>query len=777
MQITKCFVKDFGKLSNYTLDLNQNLNTINQQNGWGKSTLATFIKAMLFGLPSTTKRDLNENERLKYKPWNKEMFGGYIEFVLDGTPYRLERQFGSKQSQDSAVLYDLNTNKISTTYTPNIMEEYFNINTETFERTTYIKQGQIETDINDGIRAKLGNLLQNERENNFKSALNYITEQRKQKQLYRGKGGQIDDIRQKIDEQNLRLNNALLQKEQLQNLQYEYNNQQNILQQKQTELLELEKQLEELNKQHTKNIEIERYEELEKKLNDAKSQYQNTLNFFKGEIPTPLTLNNIQTDINLYNQKQVLLANTNNINNTELDNLNQFFNKHLPTKQEIDTQLSRQQDITKLEQQYNSAKQNYAPTLTPQTQSKNNNLFYIILVCVLGIIAGSCICAFKSILFGAIIIACGATGCIVCIVLYSVQKNRLAQNNAHQKIAYQQKTNEEQKELEKLKFAIEQQKLELNNFISLFMVPTALPISDLSTIKFNLDKYTSLKNNLILQQKNYDALNQELILLKSNLDKFFAVYFADFSVDYQTMLNTMQFKINNLSNIKQEMQNCTTALQQFIQKTGINTTQKIAPADLQKGAQLNQQKTILQNELSTLNTSLGQTFAKIKNLSQEVDNISYYQNELSALKDAEQKLAYEVKILDNVKLYLEKANDSLTSKYISPMTKSFEHYSMLLAKNNLGQAYIDTNMEVSIEQDGAKRDKKFLSEGYKDITNLCMRFSLIDAIFPAEKPTIILDDPFINLDDENTKNALKLLEEISKDKQIIYLCCHSSRAK
>ena len=147
------------------------------------------------------------------------------------------------------------------------------------------------------------------------------------------------------------------------------------------------------------------------------------------------------------------------------------------------------------------------------------------------------------------------------------------------------------------------------------------------------------------------------------------------------------------------------------------------------------------------------------------------------LKDAEQKLAYEVKILDNVKLYLEKANDSLTSKYISPMTQSFEHYSMLLAKNNLGKAYIDTNMEVSIEQEGAKRDKKFLSEGYKDITNLCMRFSLIDAIFPDEKPTIILDDPFINLDDENTKNALKLLEEISQDKQIIYLCCHSSRAK
>ncbi len=776
MQITKCFVKDFGKLSNYTLTLNQNLNTINQKNGWGKSTLATFIKAMLFGLPSTTKRDLNENERLKYKPWNKEMFGGYIEFVLDNTPYRLERQFGSKQSQDSAVLYDLNTNKISTTYTPNIMEEYFNINAETFERSTYIKQGQIESEINDGIRAKLGNLLQNERENNFKSALNYIAEQRRQKQVYRGKGGQIDDIRQKIDEQNLRLSNALEQKEQLQNLQYEYNNQQKILKQKQTELLELEKQLEQLNKQRTKNIEIERYEELENKLNQAKTQYQNNLDFFKGEIPTSLTLNNIQADINLYNQKQVLLANTNNINNTELDNLNKFFSKHLPTYNEIDNQIINHQNITTLEQQYNSFKQSTSTTIPPHTQQKNN-MFYLILISLIGIIAGGCVCALSSILIGGIIAGACAIMCLAFTGVYLKQKNKAAQDNAHRQITTQQKTNEENKEQAKLKHQIEQQKAELNNFIALFMQTSLLPLSDLSTIKFNLDKYISLKNNLNMQQKNYDALNQELILLKSNLDRFFAVYYTNFNQEYQTMLNDMQLKLIELNNIKTEVENNTTTLKQFVQKTGINKEQKIAPAELEKGAQLNQQKAILQNELSTLNTSLGQILAKIKNLSQEVDNISYYQNELSTLKDAEQKLAYEVKILDNVKLYLEKANDSLTSKYITPMTKSFEHYSTLLAKNNLGKAHIDTNMEVSIEQDGAKRDKKFLSEGYKDITNLCMRFSLIDAIFPAEKPTIILDDPFINLDDENTKNALKLLEEISQDKQILYLCCHSSRAK
>ena len=41
---------------------------------------------------------------------------------------------------------------------------------------------------------------------------------------------------------------------------------------------------------------------------------------------------------------------------------------------------------------------------------------------------------------------------------------------------------------------------------------------------------------------------------------------------------------------------------------------------------------------------------------------------------------------------------------------------------------------------------------------------------------MILDDPFVNLDDVHTAQALKLLETLSQEKQIIYLTCSSSRA-
>ena len=47
---------------------------------------------------------------------------------------------------------------------------------------------------------------------------------------------------------------------------------------------------------------------------------------------------------------------------------------------------------------------------------------------------------------------------------------------------------------------------------------------------------------------------------------------------------------------------------------------------------------------------------------------------------------------------------------------------------------------------------------------ICKRFALTDVLFAEEKPFMILDDPFYNLDDEKVKNSLELVEKLSKDK-------------
>ena len=51
--------------------------------------------------------------------------------------------------------------------------------------------------------------------------------------------------------------------------------------------------------------------------------------------------------------------------------------------------------------------------------------------------------------------------------------------------------------------------------------------------------------------------------------------------------------------------------------------------------------------------------------------------------------------------------------------------------------------------------------------------ALLDSMYEGEKPFIIMDDSFVNLDDTNLVGAKKFLDEISKEYQVIYLTCHS----
>ncbi len=160
MKLLNAYVENFGTLSQYELHASDGLNTLYQPNGWGKSTLAVFIKAMLYGLPATSKRSLDENERKKYLPWQGGAFGGSIEFESEKGQFRVERFFGVKESEDTFALYDLSTKLPSSAYSSNLGEELFGIDAEGFERSTYLSQRVFsEKGDNNSITAKLNNLL------------------------------------------------------------------------------------------------------------------------------------------------------------------------------------------------------------------------------------------------------------------------------------------------------------------------------------------------------------------------------------------------------------------------------------------------------------------------------------------------------------------------------------------------------------------------------------------------------------------------------------------
>ena len=103
MKINKCYIENFGKLSKYEYIFESGLNIIKQNNGYGKTTFATFIKSMFYGLDDGRKQD---SERKKYFPWQGGEYGGNLEFEVNDKKYKIERFFGNKPTQDFFRLYD-----------------------------------------------------------------------------------------------------------------------------------------------------------------------------------------------------------------------------------------------------------------------------------------------------------------------------------------------------------------------------------------------------------------------------------------------------------------------------------------------------------------------------------------------------------------------------------------------------------------------------------------------------------------------------------------------
>ena len=121
--------------------------------------------------------------------------------------------------------------------------------------------------------------------------------------------------------------------------------------------------------------------------------------------------------------------------------------------------------------------------------------------------------------------------------------------------------------------------------------------------------------------------------------------------------------------------------------------------------------------------------------------------------------------------FLETAKNQLLSRYLDRLKEGTEDYlSELVPEWELSVA-MDVNLKMKVQQEGSLRDTECFSTGWQDLFRLAERFALVDAICDADQPTVVLDDPFVNLDPKKYKNARKILEKLGEKRQLIYFSC------
>jgi DNA repair exonuclease SbcCD ATPase subunit len=81
----------------------------------------------------------------------------------------------------------------------------------------------------------------------------------------------------------------------------------------------------------------------------------------------------------------------------------------------------------------------------------------------------------------------------------------------------------------------------------------------------------------------------------------------------------------------------------------------------------------------------------------------------------------------------------------------------------------DLSLRVFAPERGDWVDVSSLSQGTLDTVYLTARIGLVRLVTGDRRPPLVLDDPFVTLDDERAQRALELLRDVSADFQVIYL--------
>ena len=201
MIITKLHIENFGKLQNIDLDFNSTLNEIYKENGWGKSTLAIFIKAIFYGLPPKTRGDDFKSQRSKYSPWQGGVYGGYIEYIKDNTSYRVTRTFGKSPEYDFFELLNLKNNQTYNEGNVSLGENLFGIGRESFEMTAFFPQLDFKSSSNSELTANLTgvNKYQNDLAG-IDNAIKKLKEKRLDIKRQIPKKSELEDIRLSLNQ-------------------------------------------------------------------------------------------------------------------------------------------------------------------------------------------------------------------------------------------------------------------------------------------------------------------------------------------------------------------------------------------------------------------------------------------------------------------------------------------------------------------------------------------------------------------------------------------------
>ena len=806
MKLIACHIENFGKLSDLTIEFNEGLNVINEPNAWGKSTLAAFLKVMFYGLDAKKDPKAFEKERKLYEPWQGGVYGGQLDFQIGDKIYRVIRTFGRTEKTDEFHLYDLTTNLESDDFSKDLGSEIFDLDSASFKRSIYIQQNECASTTTDAINAKLGNLAENTNDiNNFENAAKRLKDLMNKCSPDRATGS-IRKRKNLITQLTQELKGFDVAEESFE----KFKDKRDVKAHEKESLIEqksqMGKQLELVSQESARQEKYSQYEKLCQEEQKRKDVADSLAVHFPAGVPTKEEFQEMTTLIHKISEYDVTLANLGLSDEEEMNlvQLHKQFKEEVPTEEELKEKLDTistirkgRESLLELEHQENSLSQMAAANEGDvQILPQGNSPLPVIGICgyVLAVLLFIVTLVFwngwvvlkmlppksmVTLLIGGIVAAAFIIAGTVCMVL-GVRKKKNAQN---EQIRMQLEKEEKQKrifepmdeirqQMNQIKQLLNEDENKVKDFIAGFGkdVPLDQFSEAIYELKNDIVEYRRLVSKFETCEEAKDHRKEKLDALDAVMAKYsFAPEeeLSSFLTKQQTLATQYQLALESFEEAKKQRE-------AFEQSNDMEALKKKAEVGYTLD-ELNQKIRNIDALVDEIRDDMEQYNRQMEEMQVLMDLRDEKKQELKTALGLQQKEIHQYEIMDLTSSYLQAAKEQFTARYTEPVSRGFcKYYDMLTGKEKQDWI-VDANIEVKVKDQGQLRDTRYLSSGYQDLIGVCMRLALVDAMYTEEKPFLILDDPFVNLDEEKVCRGNELIEKISQEYQTIYFTCHSSR--
>lgn len=773
MKLVSLHIDNFGKFNNLDMSFNNGLNQLIEENGWGKSTLTAFIKVMFYGFDNSSKRDSYENERKRYKPWNGGIYGGNITFCLDDKRYTIYRTFEAKDKDDTFRLIDQRTMLVSLDYSSNIGYEIFKIDSSTFKKTLCIYENNCITESTGDIEALLGDEQSDTEDiNNFDKViksmddkLNALSPDRKTGELYKQ--------RDKLNQIQAQLKEMPVLEDSIDTTIRHIKDTEKLMEKLSLQKQHIKKELDKASYYNEMQSILKQYNIYSRQLEEKRQAYEEKLEEY-GRLPdindVCMKIQYADRILDKYSQLKELEP-----NKTQYDRLHELkasvsCYSHHELKEQID-------NINHL----NTLKSEIQSKLSVADKYRNILLIAAIAAGLLSIIVGAITGTGVLLMpIGIILIIAG--------IVYN--KNEKTGSSKHIHASINELKNDYKKQYLLIKEWLDAHDISFDPEVVYTLSTIDNRLYEYERIVQQIDKY-----NIQYKQAGISGYVRNICSFIASFENYMPQELADIINDdkkKQDIILLIKECNNCLYKMKQDIEIIGHIRKEYDYAYNIFNTFESQHNDIDKIIEQVSNTNLEHTEnVSMLNSRLDDIEKKLK---QHNDNIAGYSTQLSIYQDKLDELTdknnilselmedYEIRLkkYNNLKLsreYLIKARISFSCKYqVSVKNKFNEYIDICNNATDFHDKYsIDVNNRLLTNEYGQERELRFFSSGSKDIANLCLRLSFINAMYKDDKPFIIMDDPFVNMDDNIINGAKALLNILSDSYQIIYFTCHQSR--